>query len=716
MKPKKASSSDLVSLRLEHATPKRLRYSFKYTGGAKPEPLALQIAIESLEGIKSARVNLAINNIILEVAGIVASDINDSLKEILEHVILHGKARASKDSCIVLREEIPSSSGVVRAGTSLILEPFLKNSNAKLGAAVIGSTPIVWDGVKELFSHGLTSKVLEAMAVAISIYRKDFRAANSASFMLSLGEYIEEATVYKSDDLIKELSKPQVEEVWLEKHVGNRTETVLVPISEVKPGDIVVVGAGEIVAVDGHVMNGEAMLNQISMTGEAEPVRKGRGDRVLSGTVVEEGRIKVWAEHVGDETTTARIKNYIQSSLEEKSSLQLEASKMADGLVPITLGLALTSYAISRDLTRLASVLQADYSCALKLATPVAFKSSIGSAGKMGIIIKGAKSLEALHSVDTFVFDKTGTLTKGELEVIEVHSFSSDWDETTILNLAASAEEHYFHPVAQAIVKAAKERDFVHMHHDEVEFIVAHGVKTEVNGKSVVIGSRHFLEDDEMIDFSSHQLELNNYLSSGFMPLYIGYDRELLGVIMLKDEVRPNAAETLKQLKKCGVKEIVMLTGDSTDKAKEVAESIGVDRYFAELLPTQKAEILEKLIAEGKKVAFVGDGINDAPALMKAHAGIGMHNGADIAKASADVVLLRDDISAVAEAKEIANATLEKVHTNFKATLGINSAILGAAALGWLSPVRTALLHNGTTIGLLLSALNGVKVKNKKEQ
>ncbi len=715
LKPKKASNSELFSLRLEHATSKRVRYSFCYEGGCRPEPMALQIALESLEGIKSARVNPALNNLILEHEGREPKEMESAIKGVLERVSLRGKACASKDSCLVLREEIPSSGGVVRAGTSLLLEPFLKNPNAKLGAAAIGSTPIVWDGIKDLFEHGLTSKVLEAMAVAISIYRQDFRAANSASFMLALGEYIEEATVYKSDDLIKELSKPQVEEVWIEKHQKGRIETILVPIQEVKSGDIVVVGAGEIVPVDGHVMSGEAMLNQISMTGEAEPVRKSRGDRVLSGTVVEEGRIKIWAEHVGDETTTARIRSYIQSSLEEKSSLQLEASKMADGLVPITLGLAVLSYVVSQDLTRLASVLQADYSCALKLATPVAFKTSIGSAGKMGIIIKGAKSLEALHEADTFVFDKTGTLTKGELEVIEVHSFSSAWDETSILNLAASAEEHYFHPVAQAIVKAARKREFVHMHHDEVEFIVAHGVKTEIEGKSVVIGSRHFLEDDEGIDFSSHQKELKGYLSQGHMPLYIGYDRELLGVVMLKDEIRPNAQETLERLKKAGVQEVVMLTGDGEEKAKEVAESIGVDRYFANLLPTQKAEILERLMKEGKKVAFVGDGINDAPALMKAHSGIGMHKGADIAKASADVVLLRDDIAAVADAKEVANATLAKVNGNFKATLGINSAILGAAALGWLSPVKTALLHNGTTIGLLLNALGGVKIRDPKE-
>ena len=531
--------------------------------------------------------------------------------------------------------------------------------------------------------------------------------------MLALGEYIEEITMYKSDDLIKELSKPTGGNAWIEVRDKNGISLKQVSSEELKIGDIVVIGAGETILIDGHIIKGDALVIQISMTGEATPTYKGRGDRVLSGTIVQEGNIRVWAESVGGDTAMARIKNYIEETLVQKSAKELSASKMADSLVPITLGLSSFAYLFTQDLMRAASVLQADYSCALKLTTPVAFKSAISSAGKEGIIIKGAKSLESLQMSEVFIFDKTGTLTKGDLEVLEVYSFSKEWNEDLILNLAASIEEHYFHPVAQAVVKAAKEKEFVHFHHDEVTFIVAHGVKSEINGKSVVIGSRHFLEDDEGISFIQHQNEIQKILKRGETPLFIGYDSKLLGVILLKDILRENSKRALERLRQSGVKEIIMLTGDTKQKAAQIAKELGINRYYAELLPTQKAEILEQIMQEGKKVAFVGDGINDAPALIKADTGIGMHKGADIAKASADVVLLRDDIEAVAEARELAIACLNKVQRNFKITVGINSLILGLATFGKLSAIQTAFAHNGTTIALLFNAIQNIKVKKE---
>jgi heavy metal translocating P-type ATPase len=445
------------------------------------------------------------------------------------------------------------------------------------------------------------------------------------------------------------------------------------------------------------------------MTGESEPVSKARGDRVISGTVVEEGRIKIWAEQVGEDTATARIKQYITTSLNEKSAIGLKATKLADKLVPVTLSLAGLSYMISRDFENVASVLQADYSCALKLATPVAFKSSISKAGKDGIMIKGAKSIEALNSADTFVFDKTGTLTYGELEVETINSFDDAWSEDDILNLTASAEEHYFHPVAEAVVKAAKEKGFVHMHHEEVEFIVAHGVKTIVNDKEVVIGSRHFLEDDEGIDFSKHNDKIEKCLLDGKAILYVGYDKTLLGTIGMRDRVRENAKDMLKKLKELGVKKTVMLTGDIQSKADSLAKELGIDIVYANMKPTDKANILKELKAKGDKIAFVGDGINDAPALMSADVGISMSKGADIAKATADIGLLKDDVMAVADAKELSMKTLKLINNNFNATVGINSCILLGATVGLFTPLTTAVLHNGTTVGLLLNSIKGVK-------
>lgn len=700
-------------LRILHKTHCRVRFGYEYAMGCKISPIPLRVAIESIEGVESVRVNAILKNIIIEHSALELTALEEQVYDALKNLLIRSDGDISSESYLALRDEIPNSSEVVRSATSLVLEPFVNSPTINLVFASIACFPILTSGVKELLQEGITSRVLEAMAIAISLYRKDFRTANSANFMLSLGEYIEEMTMYKSDDLIKELSKPQVKEAWVERNVGDKKERFLVSSDTLKIGDIVIINAGDTICVDGHIVSGEGLVNQISMTGEAAPIRKARGDKVLSGTIVEEGEIKVWAESVGESTATARIKNYIEETLVQKSSIQLSASKMADGLVPVTLGLAIFSYLYSKDLTRAASVLQADYSCALKLATPVAFKAAIGSAGKNGIIIKGAKSLEALYESDVFVFDKTGTLTQGELEVVCVHSFSKEWDSDLILNLSASIEEHYFHPVAEAVVQAAKKQDFVHMHHDEVTFIVAHGVKSEFEGKSVVIGSRHFLEEDEGISFQEHHQKIEELKKGGNTPLFIGYNKQLIGVIMLKDTLRENAKNVLSQLRQNGVKEIIMLTGDIKEKAEEIADTLGIDRYYAELLPTQKAEILEEIMKEGRKVAFVGDGINDAPALIKADTGIGMHKGADIAKASADVVLLRDDIQAVADAKAFANACLSRVHTSFKATVGINSAILGLATFGKLSPIQTAFLHNGTTILLLLNALRGITIKKK---
>lgn len=700
-----------VSLELLHATKKRMRFAYRVSHGQKIPVIPLRIALEAIADVRSVRINAILCQIIIE-SDVDKAVMQQHVYDALQSLLISGENQR-EESYLSLRDEIPNANEVVRSATAFAIEPFVQLPTIKLIFSSIACYPMLASGVRELFSEGITSRVLEALAIAISLGRRDYRTANSTNFMLSLGEYIEEMTMYKSDDLIKELSKPQVKEAWVERVLDGKTERVLVASDTLVVGDIVVIGAGNTICVDGHVVSGVATVNQISMTGEATPVRKERGDRVLSGTIVVDGEIKVWAESVGDATSTARIKSYIESTLTQKSSIQLSASKMADGLVPITLGLAIFAYFYSRDLMRAASVLQADYSCALKLATPVAFKAAISSAGKSGIIVKGAKALEALHESDVFVFDKTGTLTNGDLKVVEVHSFSKSWDKNTILNLAASIEEHYFHPVAEAVVRAAKEHDFVHVHHEEVTFIVAHGVRSEIEGKKVVIGSQHFLEQVESISFKHEQSTIKKLKETGNAPLFIGFDGELIGVIMLKDTLRDNAKDALRQLRANGVKEIIMLTGDIQSKAEEIASELGVDRYYAELLPTQKAEILDEIMQQGRKVTFVGDGINDAPALIKADVGIGMHRGADIAKASADIVLLRDNIQSVADAKAFATQCLSRIKTNFRATVGINSTILGLATLGKLSPVQTAFLHNGTTILLLLNALRGIKLKKR---
>lgn len=667
--------------------------------GLECDESRLEARISEFRYAKSVRVNKKAKSVII---GFESNF--DEIKEFIENLPIENFNK---------RKVSPNKSKIYKAATALAVTPFIADNGAKALSSLIAAAPLLKEGVSEALKGGITSKVLEATAVGVSLARRDFLAANSTNLMLTIGEYMEESAVHRSDDLIKELARPNIEEVWIEVNNHGKKSLKKIATADVKVGDIVVVGAGESIGIDGYIVEGTASVNQVSMTGEAEPVKKERGDRVMSGTVVEDGRIKIWAESIASESATARIKSYIQSSLNEKSAVGLKATKLADKLVPVTLSLAGVSYLLSRDMTRVASVLQADYSCALKLATPVAFKSSISKAGRNGVLIKGAKAIEALASADTFVFDKTGTLTHGSLSVVKVHSFKKEFTEAQLLNLTASAEEHYFHPVAEAIVKAAREIGFHHIHHDEVEFIVAHGVKTYVGGKEVVIGSRHFLEDDEQISFSKHEKIIKNEVDSGLTLLYVGYDKELLGVIAMRDTMRENAAQTLARLRKLGVKELIMLTGDVQSKAGQVASELGIDRVYANCLPTDKAGIIEQLKAEGKKVAFVGDGINDAPSLTKAHVGISMQKGADIAKATADISLLKDDIGSVAVAKDAANKTIKLINANFNATVGINSLILAGATFGFFNPIATAVLHNGTTIGLLANSMKGVKLSAK---
>lgn len=685
-----------TSFKIIHKTKNRIRFLHPDLKSNTNER-AFESEILNIDGVDEARVNKTTKSVVIK--------FSKDLKEILNQI--------STIKLVSKDENLVSKKNIAIAATSLLATPFFKQG--KMLISTVAAIPVLKDGIYELFNDGLTSKVLEAMAVGISLSRKDYLAANSTNLMLNIGEYMEESTVHKSDDLIKELAKPSIKEAWIE--VTKNGEKILqkINVEDIKKGDIVVVGAGESIAIDGYILEGSASINQVSMTGEAGAVRKERGERVMSGTVVEDGKIKIWTELSGENTSTQRIKKYIQNSLSEKSAIGLKATKLADKLVPLTLSLAGFSYFLNRNMTSVASVLQADYSCALKLPTPVAFKSTISKAGKAGILIKGAKSIEALATADVFVFDKTGTLTNGVLKVEDVISFDPKWEKEMLLNLAASVEEHYFHPIAEAVVNAAKISGFKHMHHDEVEFIVAHGIKTHYNKKEVIIGSRHFLEDDEKISFTQNTKEIKNALKDGNTLLYLAYDKKLLGIITLKDEIRSNAKATIKKLKSLGVKEVVMLTGDVKDKAMIVAKDLDIDTVHAELLPTHKAQIIENLINSGKNVAFCGDGINDAPSLIKANVGISMQKGADIAKVTADISLLKDDIYAVAVAKELANKTMSLIDKNFKATVAINSMILFGATTGRLSPALTAVLHNGTTIGLLLNSIKGVKFSDKLE-
>ncbi|MGY3901607.1 heavy metal translocating P-type ATPase [Aeromonas lusitana] len=686
----------LASLRQVHLCRGRVRWHYRRSSGQPLDCQGLSYAIADLAGVLAVRFNPKASSLVI------SFDWRVTEAQTLAEQIL---ALTPPLGRIGFTTPAPAAVSRTRLATNLaaLLGVNLLPVPLRLPLSLLMALPVLRHGAGELVSRGLTSHVLEGMAVSISLGSGDYLAANTTSFMLELGEYLEESISRRSDDMLRELLKPASDEIWVERGGVE----ILVPASEVEVGETVIVATGMVIQIDGTVLGGEAYVNEASMTGESRSVAKARGDAVMSGTVLEDGRLRIYAEHVGQRTAAARIADYVQQSLTAKSEVQLQASQLADKLVPRVLGLAGSAFLLSGDWRRAAAVLQADYSCALKLATPVAFKSAMYAAGKGGILIKGATALERLAEADTFIFDKTGTLTNGDLVVTDSVTFDSAYTADDLIWLAASVEEHYFHPLAIAVVEASRNIQGRHFDHTEVEFIVAHGVASEIDGKRIVVGSRHFVEEDEGIDVSPWAETLHGLYLEGKTLLYIGYGGSLIGVLALRDTVREQSAATLARLRQSGVKRILMLTGDHHDRAQDLADQLGIDEVFAQLLPEEKASIIEQLTSDGSRIAFVGDGINDAPALAGAHVGIAMQKGADIARISADIALLQDDISRVADARELACAAMGLIHDNYRITIGANTAILGAAAVGLLSPIVASVLHNGTTIGILLNALRG---------
>lgn len=676
-----------------HQVPGRVRYRYGLRAGPAMAAAALEYTLGLCEGITRARVKGQARSLIVHYDPLRLTE------PALRHTLLLLEPPAAPPPQPPADE--PGLRLVARSGALLLASPWLPRvlrRPATLGTA----RPLFAQAMEQLTREGLNSHVLEALAVGISAARNDLSAANTTLFMLALGEYLEHSIARRSDALLRGLLRPDIGEVWVQRGEAE----ICIKASELAVGDTVVVGAGACIPVDGTVMRGEALVNEATMTGESVAVAKARGDRALSGTVVEEGRLCIYAEQVGQETAMARVANYVEHSLASKSQAQLSAARLADRLVPLVLGLAGSTWAVSGDWGRTAAVLQADYACALKLATPVAFKAAMHRAGQSGVLVKGADVLERLAEVDTVVFDKTGTLTTGRLEVTDSISFHPRFTADDVIFLAASVEEHYFHPLALAVVDAARMRNGRHFEHTEVQFIAAHGVASDVNGQRIVVGSRHFVEEDEGVPISGGQRrQLDQLYRAGKTLLYIGYGGVLLGVLALKDHVRANAQETVRQLRRMGIQRILMLSGDHRDRAEEIARQLGLDGFHAELLPQDKAAIIQAMAASGAKIAFVGDGINDAPALAGAHVGIAMQSGADIARLTADMALLEDDIALVAQIREIALRTMARITTNYHLTVGINTSILVAAALGALTPVAASILHNGGTIGILLNAL-----------
>lgn len=561
--------------------------------------------------------------------------------------------------------------------------------------------PTLAHGIDELRHKRISVEVLDAIAVGLSAWRGEYSTAMLTQSLISFGEYMEQKTSRNSDQLLAELMRPTETMVWKisngDKHKCHSSTLVEGDIIELMPGDAI--------PIDGTVINGVALINQSSLTGENVPIRREVGAKVYSGTTINEGSLKVHVDKVGSEATTAKIAELIYDSLSSKSEIQQVTQDMAHRRVKITLGIGAAVFALTQDINRLASVFLVDYSCALKLSTPVTFKSIMYRAAQNGILIKGGSVIEKLATIDSCVFDKTGTLTYGDMEVTDVVALDNANSARDLLAIAASVEEHSNHPLSQAIVNAANNNELPHISHGEVEYVIAHGLTSTLNGNALNMGSRHFLTEHQQVDFSPYEDEIKALEKTGRHLIFIAHQRCLIGIIGLRDQIREDVIETFKQLRASGVSELVMISGDNKYKAQMLGDELAIDRVFAEATPKTKSEIIASLKASGRKVMFVGDGVNDAPALTMADVGIAMHNGTELARQAADVVLLRDQLIGVAETKQLAQMAMNLINSNIKVAEYINSGIMLGAALGMLNPAASALLHNGTTIAILARSL-----------
>lgn len=590
---------------------------------------------------------------------------------------------------------------ILRSGSLLLILPVLPFTLKKI-LTFLSISPLLIRGIQKLLFEGIKADVLSALAVFMSYQHNKFFTTNLTYLLIELGEYLESITSKKTDDAITKLIHPKIDKVLLQKD----NELIQVNIDDVLVNDIIIVNAGEIIPVDGVVVDGIASVDESSLTGEGSPVKKEKEDYVLSGTAVREGSIKIKAEKTGKDTITARISSYILSALASKSDIQNYFDKIGDRSVLVTFFIGLLSFLLTRDIKRAVSVLLVDYVCSIKLAPSVAFKSAMHLAATNGTVIKGGKAFEKLSSANIFIFDKTGTLTTDYMDISNIISFDREYKEDDLLALAASIEEHYNHPIGEAIVRLAKEKKLHHIKHSNVDYIIAHGLKTEIDNKEIVIGSRHFIEEDENISFADYNSLLLKLGEDGSTIIYVAIDKKPIGIIALKEKIRDDAKKTIQILKDSGVNKVIMLTGDEKNKANSISNELGIDEVYYELLPDEKSKIIDQLKRDKKNIiAFCGDGINDAPALSIADVSIAVYNSSDMAKDISDIVLIKNEIFPVAFARKLSIKTINKINNNFYLSVTANSLILFLASTGLIGPLTSAFLHNIFTVITLLNSI-----------
>ena len=575
--------------------------------------------------------------------------------------------------------------------------------------AVIRSAKYIKEGLLALWHRKLSVAVLDATAVTVSMVRGDFATAGSVMFMLRLGEILEEWTHKKSVADLASAMSLRVENVWQQV---DGTE-VLTKVTDVKPGDRIVIRTGGMIPLDGRVVEGEAMVNQSSLTGESMPVAKRPGSPVYAGTVAEEGECVVCVEKVSGSGRYDRVVRMIEESEKLKSTAEDKASRMADRLVPYTLGGTAVTYLLTRDVTKMLAVLMVDFSCALKLAIPVAVLSAMRESSGHHISVKGGRFLEAVAKADTIVFDKTGTLTYATPKVAQIVPFGGH-READMLRLAACLEEHYPHSMANAVVEEAKRQGLTHEeYHSQVQYVVAHGISSMVENKKVIIGSAHFVFEDEGCCIPEGEQEKYDALPAAYSHLYLCIDGELAAVICIHDPLRREAKDAVKALHESGFTNVVMMTGDNRRTAESVAAEVGVDAVYAEVLPEDKAAFIRQEKEKGHTVIMVGDGVNDSPALSEADAGIAISTGAAIAREIADITVASEDLFALVTLRRLGEALMERIHGSYRFIVGFNLTLIALGVAGVLPPATSALLHNGSTLGISLRNMTDLLDESK---
>lgn len=650
----------------------------------------LQYCIKKIKGVQSLRVSEITKTVMIRYS----EDKNELIASLQR--ISYEKAEVPKDFLVNSTRKLNNiyRDKLFMAVAERIIVKIAVPLPIRIALTIVKSIKYIKEAIHSIIKRRMEVSILDGVAIGASILQRDFDTASSVMFLLGIGELLEEWTKKKTTADLANVLSLNINKVWLKTEAGE----VLTDYSEIKEGDRVVIHIGGIIPFDGVVEEGEALVNQASMTGESEPVRKEVGSMLFAGTVLEEGELVFVVKKAKGSSRFEKIVSMIEETQKLKSQAESRAERLADRLVPYTFFGTVAVYVLTRNITKALSVLMVDFSCALKLAMPVSVLSAIREAGNHGITVKGGKFLEAVAAAETIVFDKTGTLTKASPVVTRVVSFE-ERDEDELLRIAACLEEHFPHSMANAVVEKAREKGLKHEEmHSKVNYIVAHGISSSIDDKKVVIGSAHFVFEDEKVEIREDQREKFESLRGDSSQLYLAIDGKLSAVICISDPVREEAKQVIKELKRLGIKRVVMMSGDNEKTVRFVAESLGIDKYYAEVLPEDKSKFIEEEKRGGNKVIMVGDGINDSPALSVADCGIAISDGADIAREIADITIAAEDLNELVKLRMISALLMKKIDKNYKRIVAINGGLIALGVLGIINPATSAFIHNTSTL------------------